>query len=140
MSNRTLYMSILAFAAAGAVSANSSAKAEEAGYASLTQLIHEDLDQNQAEFTATLAKRTGRKINARMAKLDNVFGPLVAAAPEVTAATIRTAAIDASAKLETIVLASADFDIGKDAANIETPFNPRLPMPPAIVAFEGGEF
>ena len=140
MTNRTFYISMMAFAAVAAVSANSTAKAETAGHATLMELIHEDLDAKQAEFTLALTEQTGRKINARMAKIDNVFGPLVAASPEATAETIKTTAIDTGAKLDSIVTASAEFEIGKDAANIASPFNPRLPMPPAIVAFDGGEF
>jgi len=42
MSNRTIYMSIIAFTAAAAVNANAPAKAEIRGYATLSQLIQED--------------------------------------------------------------------------------------------------
>lgn len=139
--NRTLYLSMIAFAAAAAVavSANSTARAEEPGHASLIELIHEDLDREQADFALALADKTGRKINARMAESDNVFGPLVAAAPEATAETMRVTARDTDGKLAMRAMARAEFEIGKDAANIANPFNPRLPMPPSIVAFEGGE-
>jgi len=138
MSNRTIYMSIIAFTAAAAVNANAPAKAEIRGYATLSQLIQEDLDVEQDEFTLALTTRTAAKINARMAKLDNVFGPLVAFddAPE---AIIETARHDLTIGLNARVLASAEFEIAKDAANIENPFNPHLPMPTGIVAFASEE-
>lgn len=138
--NRTLYISMMAFAAAAAANAQSTARAEEPGHADLMQLIHEDLDARQADFTLALADAAGRKFNARMAKIDNVFGPLAAEAPRQAEKSIAAASAAAGGKLGAIVMASAEFEIGKDAANIESPFNPRLPMAPAIVAFEGGEF
>lgn len=135
--NRTLYLSFLAFAAAAAMSAQSSARAEEPGHASLMELIHEDLDSKQADFALGLAEATGRSINARMANTGGVYGPLAADAPEEAEKSIAAASAAASRKLGAIVMASAGFEIGKDAANIEDPFNPRLAMAPAIVAFEG---
>ncbi|PQA88021.1 hypothetical protein [Hyphococcus luteus] len=138
MTNRTLYLSMMAFAAA--VSANSTARAETPGHSTLMQLIHEDLDRDQADFTLALAERAGRKADARMEKLDNVFGPLVAAAPDATAETLRAVSADTGDRLYAIATARAEFEIGKDLANIESPFNPRPPMPPAIAAFNGGEY
>ncbi|WP_375201570.1 hypothetical protein [Hyphococcus sp.] len=134
MSNRTIYMSIIAFAAAGALNANTNAHAEEPGYATLSQLIQEDLDAEQDAFAVALTERTAAKINARMEKIDNVFGPLVAAgeAPETIVEKTRE---ETAEDLQSTVLASADFEIAKDAANIENPFNPRLPMPSASIAF-----
>ncbi len=138
MSNRTIYMSIIAFAAAAAVNANSGAHAEEPGHATLTQLIQEDLDADQDAFTLALIERTNRKINARMAKIENVFNPLVAFG-EMPETTVDTARADTAANLDSLVLASAEFEIAKDAANIENPFQPRLPMPTGIVAFASEE-
>lgn len=138
MSNRTIYMSIIAFAAAAAVNATPHANAETPGHATLSELIQEDLDVEQEAFTLGLTKRTAAKINARMAKLDNVFGPLVAFddAPE---AIIDAARHDLTDGLNARVLASAEFEVAKDAANIESPFNPHLPMPTGIVAFASEE-
>lgn len=138
MSNRTIYMSIIAFAAAAAVNANTNAHAETPGYATLSQLIQEDLDVEQGAFTLALTKRTAAKINARMEKIGNVFGPLVAYgdAPE---AIIEAARHNMTDDLNARVMASAEFEIAKDAANIENPFNPHLPMPTGIVAFASEE-
>ncbi|MAW79166.1 MAG: hypothetical protein CMI63_02930 [Parvularcula sp.] len=77
MSNRTIYMSIIAFAAAAAVSANTNAHAETPGHATLSQLIQEDLDAEQDAFTMDLVARADARIRAHMAKIENVFGPLV---------------------------------------------------------------
>ncbi len=139
MTNRTLYMSIVAFAAAAAVNANTNAHAQmPTGNATLSQLIQEDLDAEQNAFTVALVERTGVKINARMAKLDNVFGPLVASreAPEII---VKTAHTDMGADLTSLTLASAQFEIAKDTANIENPFNPHQPMPATIIAFTSDE-
>lgn len=136
MTNRTLYMSIIAFAAAAAVNASSNAQAEEPGNAELMQLINEDLDNGYNAFTIALTEKTGRKINAQMAKIDNVFGPLVAPAPEVTNAVLAETRNNTSATLDSLVTASAEYEIAKDAANIENPFNPHLPMPPLFFTFD----
>lgn len=136
MANRTLYMSIIAFAAAAAFNANSNAQAEEPGNAELMQLINEDLDAGYDAFTLALTEKTGRKFNDRMAKIDNVFGPLVAPMPEATNTAIADTRNDTSAALHSIVLANAEFEIAKDAANIENPFNPHLPMAPVIFTFD----
>lgn len=80
MSNRTIYMSIIAFAAAAAVTANTDAHAEVPGYATLSELIQEDLDAEREIFTLALTKRAGARINARLAKRDNVIGPRIALA------------------------------------------------------------
>ena len=103
------------------------------------ELIHEDLDGEQADFAMALADETGRSINARMAKIENYFGPLVAVDPETSGRTVEAAAAGAAAKLDDAVIASAEYEIRKAAANIETPFNPRPAMPPAVVAFDSGE-
>lgn len=138
MSNRTLYFTMLAFAAAAAVSAQSDARAETPGHASLMELICDDLDRGQADFATALADATGRRINARLAAAETELGPLVAVAPEETGRTIDAAAAGAAAKLDAAAIASAEYEVGKDAANIETPFNPRPAMPPAAVAFDSG--
>ncbi len=140
MTNRTLYLSFVAFAAAAAVNANSNASAQTpAGHADLMQLINEDLDQQQADFTLMLAAKTDKKIAARAAKIDNVFGPMTLAVNAEANSMVAAAAANAGAKLNSLVLASAAFEIGKDAANIESPFNPRLPMAPSIIAFASEE-
>lgn len=138
MSNRMIYTSIIAFAAAAAMNANSGAHAEEPGYATLSQLIQEDLDIEQDAFTVALVERTNAKIDARMSKIDNVFGPLVASR-EAQDVIIETTRDDMAEEFQSTVLASAQFEIAKDAANIENPFAPRLAMPAAIVAFASEE-
>lgn len=77
MSNRTIYMSIVAFAAAAAVNANTNAHAETPGHATLSQLIQEDLDAEQDAFTLALVERADARIKAHVAKIENVFGPLI---------------------------------------------------------------
>ncbi|GJL90488.1 hypothetical protein [Hyphococcus sp.] len=139
MTNRTLYLSFVAFAAAAAVNANTNAHAEMPGNTDLMQLIHEDLDQAQADFTLALAAKTEKKIALQTAKIDNVFGPLTVASNAETVAKVETASVDTSAKLDSLVLANAEYEIAKDAANIENPFNPRLPMAPSIIAFAHDE-
>lgn len=136
MTNRTLYMSIIAFAAAAAVNASSNAQAEEPGNADLMQLINEDLDDDYDAFTVALTEKTGRKINAQMAKIDNVFSPLVAPTPEATNAVLAETRTDTSATLNSLVMASAEYEVAKDAANIENPFNPHLPMAPVMFTFD----
>lgn len=131
--NRPLYMTVIAFAAVAAV--HSHARAEEPGRAELMELINEDLDAAQDDFTLSLVHRTGRRIARKMDARDDVFGPLVASSDKIA----ETFAADTGADLTAIVVARADFEIGKDAANIENPFNPRLPMAPAIVAFVSEE-
>ncbi len=139
MTNRTLYLSFVAFAAAAAVNANTNAQAEMPGNADLMQLIHEDLDAKQADFTLALMAKTEKKIALQTAKIDNVFGPLTVASNAETVAKVQTANVDTGAKLDSLVLANAEFEIAKDAANIENPFNPRLPMAPSIIAFAHDE-
>ena len=139
MTNRTIYMSIVAFAAAAAaMNANAGARAEEPGHATLSQLIQQDLDADQQAFTLALVERTNHKINARMAKIDNVFNPLVAFG-EMPETTVETARAETATSLDSLVLASAEFEIAKDAANIENPVQPRLAMPTGIVAFASEE-
>jgi hypothetical protein len=104
-------MSIIAFAAAAAVNSNSNARAEERGHADLMELINEDLDAAQDDFTLTLVDRTSTRI----------------------------AAAEIGVELTATVIASAEFDVAKQTANIESPFNLRLPMAPAIVAFVSEE-
>jgi len=139
MTNRTLYLSFVAFAAAAAVNANTNAHAEMAGHADLMQLIHEDLDKAQADFTLALAAKTERKIALQSAKIDNVFGPLTVASNAETVAKVTTASFDTGAMLNTLVLTNAEYEISKAVANIESPFNPHLPMAPSIVAFASEE-
>ena len=139
MTNRTLYLSFVAFAAAAAMNANTNAQAEMPGNADLMQLIHEDLDAKQADFTLALMAKTEKKIALQTAKIDNVFGPLTVASNAETVAKVQTASVDTGAKLDSLVLANAEFEIAKDAANIENPFNPRLPMAPSIIAFAHDE-
>ncbi len=139
MTNRTIYLSFVAFAAATAISAHSNANAEMPGHADLMQLIHEDLDQAQADFTLTLAAKTEKKIALQAAKIDNVFGPLTFASAANVGTVLTMASNDAGAKLDSLVLAHAEFEIAKDAANIESPFNPYLPMAPSVIAFASEE-
>lgn len=135
MTNRTLYLSFVAFAATAAMNANTTAHAETPGNADLMQLIHEDLDAEQADFTLALMAKTEKKIAARTAKIDNVFGPLTVANNAETNQLVASARADSAAKLDSLVVANAQYEIAKDAANIENPFNPRLPMAPSIIAF-----
>lgn len=140
MTNRTLYMSIMAFAAAAAVNANSNAHAEEPGNADLMQLINEDLDEGYDAFTLALTEQTGRKINEQMAKIDNVFGPLVAPSPEATSTVLAETRNDTGSALTSVLMASAEYEIAKAVANIENPYNPHLPMPPVSYTFVSEDF
>jgi hypothetical protein len=135
MTNRTLYLSFIAFAAAAAMNANTNAQAEMPGNADLMQLIHEDLDAKQADFTLALMAKTEKKIALQTAKIGNVFGPLTVANNAETNKLVKTVRADSGAKLDSLVLANAQFEVAKAAANIENPFNPRLPMAPSIIAF-----
>jgi hypothetical protein len=128
-------MSIIAFAAAAAVNSNSNARAEERGHADLMELINEDLDAAQDDFTLSLVDRTRGRIATRAAEFDGVFGPLAASAGGVS----EIAAAEIGVELTATVIASAEFDVAKQTANIENPFNPRLPMAPTIVAFVSEE-
>jgi hypothetical protein len=139
MTNRTLYLGFIAFAAAAAMNANTNAQAEMPGDADLMQLIHEDLDAKQADFTLALMAKTEKKIAVQTAKIDNVFGPLTLADNVETVAKVQTANFDTSAKLDSLVLANAEDEVAKAAAKIENPFNPRLPMAPSIIAFANDE-
>lgn len=134
MSNGTFFTSVLVFAAAAAI--NSHAKAEEPGSADLMQLINEDLDDTQDAFTLELVETTSAKIKSRMdEKIENVFEPLT----ETTTQSFDIAEADTlkatSASIEMAALSRADFEVGKDVANIENPFEPRLPMAPITIAF-----
>ena len=82
MMNRMIYMSIIAFAATAAVNAPSRAHAETPGYATLSELIHEDLDAAQEDFTLAVVERVGARVNARMARTNTLFGPLTVADDE----------------------------------------------------------
>ncbi len=137
MSNRILYMTILAFAAAATVSANSTAKAETRGHATLAALIQEDLDQEQAGFAMALSARAGAGINARLEKTGAFFRP--PAAPQALAETIDAVSTNTRDRLYVIATARAEFEIGKDAAAIETPFNPRPTVAFAVIAFNADQ-
>ena len=130
MKNPAFYTTVIAFAAAAAL--NAQAKAEEAGSADLMQLLQQDLDAERNAFTLALVERTGAKLNARMAKIDNVFVAPNAAPVDVAIENTRD---EFEADLNATVLAKASFDISKKVANIETPFEPHLPMPMPSVAF-----
>lgn len=136
MTNRTLYMSVMAFAAAAALSTN--AKAQDADFdgAPLMQEIHADLDQQNAAFTLALVEKADAKVQARFAKLQNVFAPLTAP----TEYNLASAFENTRAEVEFAALSKAEFEVSKKVANIENPFAQRLPMPPAIIALDNEQY
>lgn len=136
MTNRTLYLSVLAFAAAAAL--NTGAKAEEAQFdsASLMQKINSDLDQQNQQFTLALVEQTGAKFETRMAKIENVFAPLT----QPAAFDFSVAQADAEADIAFAAVTKAEFEISKKVANMENPFEPRLPMPPVMFTIDNDEY
>ena len=132
MTNRTFYMSVIAFAAAAAVNVYNSARAEVAGHAELMELINEDLDAAQDEFTLTLADAAGGDIAARTAGLDAAFfNP----GERAVSALIADSRDGAAFEIASLTDATAEFEISKKIANMAKPFSPRLPYAPEVVAF-----
>ncbi|GJL93036.1 hypothetical protein [Hyphococcus sp.] len=136
MTNQIFKASAFAFAAAVAMTGFANAQEASFDNASLMQTINADLDQQNEKFTLAVLDRADAGVQARLAKIDNVFEPV--AEPQDFDFTAATA--DTGAKLEFVAMSSAEFEISKKTANIENPFEPRLPMAPVMIAIDGGQY
>lgn len=132
MTNRSFYTSVLAFAAAAAISANAKAEELQIDTSALMQEIHADLDSQNQQFTLALVERADAQVQHTAAKIDNVFAPLT----QPVAFDYTVAINDTQMTVTTAVLAKAEFEVSKKVANIENPFEPRLPMPPVMIAID----
>ncbi|WDI32979.1 hypothetical protein PUV54_07185 [Hyphococcus flavus] len=132
MTNRTFYASVLAFAAAATM--HNGAQAQEAQFdsASLMQKINADLDARNQNFTLAVVNQADANVQSRMAKIENVFAPLTEPSSYDFAATAENTKMN----VEFAALEKAEFEVSKKVANIEDPFQPRLPMPPVMIAFD----
>jgi len=130
MLDKTFFAAAIAAVATGYV-VSGVAKAEEPGQSDLMELIREDLDANQKAYTIALVANAGNRFAARSAKIENVLGPI----PANTELLAANASADSGAKIESVAVASADAAIAKKVANMEDPFEPRLPLAPAIITF-----
>ncbi len=136
MNNQTFKASAFAFASAVAMIGFANAQDASFDSASLMQTINADLDQQNQKFTLIVLDRADAGVQARLAKIDNVFGPVA----EPRDFDFTAAVADISAKLEFAAMTSAEFEVSKKAANIENSFEPRLPMAPAMIAIDGGQY
>ncbi len=136
MTNRSFYTSVLAFAAAAALGANAKAEDAQIDATALMQEIHADLDSRNQQFTLALVERTNADVQYRAAKINNVFAPLTQPATFNYA----VAAEDMKTTVAAAAVAKAEFEVSKKVANIENPFEPRLPMPPAMIAIDSENY
>ena len=135
MTNKTFKTAAAAFAA---IAMTGFANAQDASFdsAAMMQTINADLDRQIAEFTLAVVNQADANVQSRLAKIENVFDPLVAPRDvDYTAALAETEEM-----VELAALSAAEFEISKASANIENPFEPRLPMAPAMIAIDDGQY
>ena len=135
MTNKTFKTAAAAFAA---IAMTGFANAQDASFdsAAMMQTINADLDRQIAEFTLAVVNQADATVQSRLANIENVFAPLVAPRDvDYTAALAETEEM-----VELAALSAAEFEISKASANIENPFEPRLPMAPAMIAIDDGQY
>ena len=134
MTNQTL--KTIAFAAAALIATGANAQETAFNSSAMMQTINASLDQQHAQFSLALVEQTEAKFQARHAQAQSIFGPL-AQPVSFNLAEVRETT---KKKFDLAVLTKAEFDVSKKVANIENPFEARLPIAPIMIAFHNEDY